>query len=543
MRVYIAQLNPTIGDLVGNTDKILQAIDSAREKNADIVVTPELAITGYPPEDFLMMPHFIQEVERQLSRIIQATSGISIIVGLPRANGGDGKPISNSAAIISDGKILGYQDKALLPTYDVFSERRYFEPAKGYSAWEIAGKRVVVTICEDIWHHAELIKRGSYPHDPVEDVLELDPELLVNLSASPFNVAKVRERIFVCQTAAQTLSCPVVLCNQVGGNDSLIFDGHSLYIGENGNVLKVAHGFEEDGVLVDTDEELSAISLNISIIKNLYDGLVLGVRDYFRKSGFKKACVALSGGIDSAVVACIAGEALGPENLLGVTMPSRYSSKGSVKDAKELAENLGIEFWEISIENPFSSYLETLAPFFGDRPADVTEENLQARSRGMMMMAISNKFGKVVLATGNKSEMAVGYATLYGDMCGGLGVISDVTKQQVYDLAEWINREGVVVPLSTITKPPSAELRPDQKDSDSLPDYEILDNVLKSYVEDHLSPGEIVAKYGYSHDLVEDLIKMIHRNEYKRRQSAPGLRVSPKAFSVGRHFPIVQRWV
>lgn len=543
MRIYSAQLNPIIGDLVGNADKILHAIDSARKKNADLVVTPELAITGYPPEDFLMMPYFVQEVERQLSRIILATSGISVIVGLPRRNEGDGKPLCNSAAIISDGKILGYQDKALLPTYDVFIERRYFEPATGYSAWEIAGKRVVVTICEDIWHHAELIKRGSYPHDPVEDIIELDPEVLINLSASPFNVAKVRERIFVCQTVAQTLSCPVILCNQVGGNDSLIFDGHSLYIGEKGTVLKVAHGFEEDGLLIDTEEEEKPVELNISIIKNLYDALVLGVRDYFQKSGFKKACIALSGGIDSAVVACIAADALGPENLLGVTMPSRYSSESSVNDARDLADNLGIKIWEISIEKPFSAYLELLGPYFEERPPDATEENLQARTRGMIMMAISNKFGGVVLATGNKSEMAVGYATLYGDMCGGLGVISDVTKQQVYDLAEWINRGGEVVPQSTITKPPSAELRPDQKDSDSLPDYEVLDNVLKSYVEEHLSPGEIVDKYGYPHDLVEDLIKKIHCNEYKRRQSAPGLRVSPKAFSVGRHFPIVQRWV
>lgn len=543
MRVYIAQLNPIIGDLIGNTNKILEALDDARKKNADLVVTPELAITGYPPEDFLMMPHFMQEVERQFSRIIQATSGISIILGLPRPHAGDGKPLCNSAAIITDGKVLGYQNKALLPTYDVFRERRYFEPAKGYSVWEIAGKRVVVTICEDIWHHVDLIKHGTYPHDPVEDILELDPEILINLSASPFNVSKVRERIFVCQTVAQTLSCPVILCNQVGGNDSLIFDGHSLYIGEKGGVLRVAHGFEEDRVLIDTEEDYQQVSLNFNVTENLYEALVLGVRDYFRKSGFTKACIALSGGIDSAVVACIAADALGPENILGVSMPSRYSSEGSVKDAKDLAENLGIELWEISIEKPFTAYLDLLSPYFGDRPPDATEENLQSRTRGMVMMAISNKFGGVVLATGNKSEMAVGYATLYGDMCGGLGVISDVTKQQVYDLAEWINRESEVVPIATITKAPSAELRPDQKDSDSLPDYEVLDNVLKSYVEDHLSSGEIVDKYGYPHELVEDLIRKIHINEYKRRQSAPGLRVSPKAFSVGRHFPIVQRWV
>lgn len=543
MRIYIAQINPIIGDLTGNTQKIIQAIDHARNKNVDLVVTPELALTGYPPEDFLLMPHFLSEVDRQFQRIIQASKGIAVIVGLPRLNDGEGKPLFNSAAILEDGKVVGYQNKALLPTYDVFQERRYFEPTTEFAVWDLCGSRVVVTICEDIWHHSELIKLGSYPCNPVEDLVELNPELLINLSASPFNIKKVRERIFVCQTAAQTLSCPVVLCNQVGGNDSLIFDGHSLFVDDEGSVLKVAKGFEEEGVVVDTEGTYSPTSLDIDPLENLYKALVLGIRDYFHKSGFTSACLGLSGGIDSALVAALAKEALGPDNVLAVSMPSRYSSEGSKVDAKKLAENLGVEFWEVPIENPFQSFLHLLEPFFQEHQEDITEENLQARIRGMIMMAISNKLGHVVLATGNKSEMALGYATLYGDMCGGLGVISDVTKRQVYELSEWINRKQEVIPREIIEKPPSAELKPDQKDSDTLPDYEVLDNVLQAYVEEHLSSGEIVKRYGYPHELVEELIRRIHRSEYKRRQSAPGLRVSPKAFSVGRHFPIVQHWV
>lgn len=543
MRIYLLQINPIIGDLFGNTGKILEGMARAKLEKADVVVTPELAITGYPPEDFLLMPYFIREVERQLDRIVEASKGIAAIVGMPRRRNGEGKPLANSAAILSDGKLLGYQDKTLLPTYDVFSERRYFEPAAGYSLWEIAGKRIAVTICEDIWQVSDSMSYGGYPRDPLNEVALLHPDLLVNLSASPFNEKKIEERVAVCRKTAEMLSCPVLLCNQAGANDSLIFDGNSLYLDGKGRLLKAARGFEEDELLIDTEISEEPIELASPPIQNIYRALLLGVRDYFHKSGFKKACVALSGGIDSAVVASVAAEALGPENLLAVSMPSRYSSQGSVSDAKELAKNLGVEIWEIPIEKPFTAYLDLLHPYFGERAPDATEENIQARIRGMIMMAISNKFGGVVLATGNKSEMAVGYATLYGDMCGGLGVISDVTKQQVYSLAEWINRERQIIPLSTITKPPSAELRPNQRDSDSLPDYEVLDNILKAYVEGHLSAGEIAKKEGYPLALVEEVIRKIHRNEYKRRQSAPGLRVSSKAFSVGRHFPIVQRWV
>lgn len=543
MKLYCAQINPTIGDLQGNTAKILRAIDCAKQQACHLVLTPELAITGYPPEDLLLLPNFMHAVEEQLHRIVAASQGLSVIVGLPRRREGMGKPLYNSAAIISDGQLLGYQDKLLLPTYDVFRERRYFEPAEGYSVWNIAGVRVVVTICEDIWRHSEFLQTSSYLYDPIKEIATLHPELLLNLSASPFNIKKLSEREAVCRKVARTLSCPVVLCNQVGGNDSLIFDGHSLFVDAQGNLLAAARGFQEDCLLLDMEEIRQPIALEYSEIHNLYRALLLGVRDYFQKSGFKNACIALSGGIDSAVVAVIAAEALGPENVLAVNMPSRYSSEGSVLDAKKLALNLAIEMWEIPIEKPFTAYLDLLQPYFSERPSDATEENLQARTRGMIMMAISNKFGGVVLSTGNKSEMAVGYATLYGDMCGGLGVISDVTKQQVYELARWINRDREIIPASTITKPPSAELRPNQKDSDSLPDYAVLDNVLTAYVEEHLSPLEIVARHGYALELVEDVVRRIHRNEYKRRQSAPGLRVSSKAFSVGRCFPIVQRWV
>jgi len=543
MKIVLAQINPIIGDLTGNTKKITRAIAQAKSDGADLVLFPEMSITGYPPEDFLLMPYFIDAVEAKLDEIILASKGIIAVVGLPRKNQGDtGKLLCNSAAIIDDGVLLGFQDKSLLPSYDVFSETRYFSPSEQFHVWHLHEKKIVVTICEDIWHHSELITQTRYSHDPIEGIQALAPDIVLNLSASPFNIEKCEERISVCQKAAKTLKCPVVLCNQVGGNDSLIFDGHSVYAGGDGQVLAVAKGFTEDFLMIDTDDRDVCYEFEVRPMKNLYDALVLGLKDYFHKSGFSSACLGLSGGIDSAVVACIATEALGCENVLGVSMPSRYSSEGSVTDAEALAENLAIKLWSIPIEKPFSAYIDTLEPYFKDYPQDVTEENIQARTRGMIMMAISNKLGHVVLATGNKSEMAMGYATLYGDMCGGLGVISDLTKKIVYDLAEWINRYKEIIPTNTITKPPSAELRPDQKDSDTLPDYKVLDNVLQAYVEDHLSVKQIVEKFGYETDLVEDLVKKILRNEYKRRQSAPGLRVSAKSFSIGRRFPIVQGW-
>ncbi len=382
----------------------------------------------------------------------------------------------------------------------------------------------------------------DYRRDPILDLAAQKPDLLLNLSASPYSVDRTRTRLATCETVCRTLSCPVILCNQVGGNDSLIFDGNSIALNASGKLIAQANAFQEDGLLVDTETQGETV-IRPTSIQDLHDALVLGIRDYFGKQGFTKAVVGLSGGIDSAVVFALAAEALGPQNVLGITMPSRYSSEGSVTDAEALAVHLGCQYRKISIEDPFVSYLELLEPHFEGRPADTTEENLQARIRGMILMSFSNKFGYLVLATGNKSELAMGYATLYGDMCGGLGVISDVTKQQVYALARWINREHEIIPISTIDKPPSAELRPNQLDSDSLPDYSIIDAVLEAYIEHNKSPEEIAAAHHYPLALVQDLVTRIHRNEYKRRQAAPGLRVSQKAFSVGRHFPIVQGWV
>jgi NAD+ synthase (glutamine-hydrolysing) len=544
MRIALAQINPTVGDLSGNLKKILERIDRAKNEQVDLILFPELSLSGYPPEDFLLLPNFLNALEKPLDDIQKASKGIVAIVGTPRKSAGKTeKFVFNSAAIFSNGSLLGFQDKTLLPTYDVFSERRYFEPAAHNRVWELCGKRVAITICEDIWQHSTLIKYTTYLRDPILEIKEQQPDVLLNLSASPFSVSKTKNRLAACTTTALTLKCPVILCNQVGGNDSLIFDGQSLYVSREGQLLNSGKAFEEDFLVIDTNVQAKPRAFEEHPVHSLHDALVLGLGDYFQKLGLTRACLGLSGGIDSAVVACLAVKALGKDNVLGVSMPSRYSSKGSLDDAKQLAETLGIDYKVIPIETPFQTYLDLLGPHFSDCPADVTEENIQSRIRGNILMALSNKFGYIVLGTGNKSELAMGYATLYGDMCGGLGVINDVSKAQVYALAHWINREKEIIPLSTIQKPPSAELRPDQKDSDTLPDYQIIDNVLKGYVEEHRSPEEISKECGYPLELVESLVRRIHCNEYKRRQSPPGLRVTEKAFSVGRRFPIVQRWI
>lgn len=544
MRILLVQMNPIVGDIEGNSKKIVDAILQGKMRKADLVVFPELALSGYPPEDLLLLPHFGEAIDRALESIVAATSGIAVILGTPKRNPrAREKPLCNSAAIINDRTIIGFQDKSLLPTYDVFDERRYFEPALKTFAWEIKGKKIGITICEDIWQHTGGVKDTYYLHDPIEDLVSQKPDFVVNLSASPFTQHKCRERFSVCSGAATSLNCPVLLCNQVGGNDSLIFDGFSLYIGAKGELFGLGKGFEEDFLLVDLKEKKEPVDLDTRDIENLYKALVLGVRDYFHKLGFKKACLGVSGGIDSAIVACIAKDALGKENVLGVMMPSRYSTKEGKEDGEALIKFLGIEGKTVPIEGPFQSFLDLLEPHFEGRPLDHTEENLQARIRGMILMAFSNKFGYIVLSTGNKSEMAMGYSTLYGDMCGGLGVISDVSKMQVYELARWINRREVIIPERTLLKPPSAELREGQLDTDSLPEYSIVDSILKEYVERH-TPEELIAKkYKYSLSLVQSLVKRIHQNEYKRWQSPPGLKVTEKAFSVGRRFPIVQRWV
>lgn len=543
MRILVAQINPTIGDLTGNTERIIHAIDQGRRQRADLVVFPEMALSGYPPEDFILLPHFMDEVARRLEEIVQATENIAVIVGLPRYNPHRlEKSLYNSAALIQNKILVDFTDKILLPTYDVFDERRYFEPGHQVKIWTLHDHKIAVSICEDLWQHSGFLQSTSYRRDPVLEIEKQKPSLLINISASPYSLNKFSARLNVCLRAARSLECPVILCNQVGGNDSLIFDGYSLYVNQEG-LLQCGKGFEEDDMLIDLAHPTAVIKMERNTIQDLYQALVLGVRDYFRKSGFKKACLGLSGGIDSAVVACIAAEALGSQNILGISMPSRYSSSESARDASLLSQHLGIDYREISIEEPFESYLHILAPSFEGRVPDMTEENLQARIRGMLLMSFSNKFGYLVLSTGNKSELALGYSTLYGDMCGGLAVIGDLTKKQVYDLAEWLNRHKEIIPKYTIERPPTAELRPNQKDSDTLPDYEIIDHVLQAYVEDHRSPNWIANHFQYPLPLVQELIKRIHLNEYKRRQAPPSLRVSEKAFSVGRRFPIVQRWV
>lgn len=545
MRIVLAQINPTIGDLSGNTEKILANISRAKKQGATVVLFPELALTGYPPEDFLLLPHFINALEHFLIKIKEASQGITVILGTPRKSDNDSeKPVFNSAVIFKNGTLLGYQDKSLLPTYDVFDERRYFEPSISTKLWDIDGKKVAITICEDIWKHSGLLKNDNYRRDPILDLKALKPDLLLNLSASPFSISKFGMRQMACSKAAMTLNCPVLLCNQIGGNDSLIFDGYSLFVNSDGKLLKCAKGFKEDFLFIDLSEKFSEnIDVPEDVNQTIFNALVTGVRDYFHKLGFFRACLGLSGGIDSALVACIATEALGRENVLGILMPSRYSSESSLTDSLQLVKNLGIQHREISIEPVFEKYIETLSHHFNGKDPDITEENLQARIRGMILMALSNKLGYIVLSTGNKSELAMGYSTLYGDMCGGLGVINDITKRQVYALSNWINRNGEIIPSNTIQKPPSAELAYNQKDSDTLPEYDVIDNVLQAYVEEHHSPEEIAKIYHYSLDLVNDLVKRIHCNEYKRRQNPPGLRISEKAFSVGRHFPIVQRWI
>jgi NAD+ synthase (glutamine-hydrolysing) len=543
MRILVAQINPTIGDLEGNTERIIHSIQQGRRQGLDLVIFPELALSGYPPEDFILLPHFMEAINECLNKIISTTEGIAAIVGLPRVNPHKlDEALYNSAALIQNQKLVDFADKILLPTYDVFDERRYFEPGHQAKIWTLNGQKLAITICEDLWQHSGFLQSAFYRRDPILELIDQKPTCLINISASPYSYNKFPTRLQVCLSAASSLNCPVILCNQVGGNDSLIFDGYSLYADYQG-LLECAKGFAEDHLLIDLSKPKKPLKIAHNAIEDLYQALVLGVRDYFRKLGFQKACLGLSGGIDSAVAACIAADALGSHQILGIGMPSRYSSPESSRDAAKLAHHLGITYREIPIEKPFESYLTLLAPVFEGKDADITEENLQARIRGMLLMAYSNKFNYLVLSTGNKSELALGYSTLYGDMCGGLAVIGDVTKQQVYALAHWVNRHSEVIPSHTITRPPSAELRPNQKDSDSLPDYAIVDNVLQAYVEEHRSPAWIAEHFQYPLSLVDDLIKRIHKNEYKRRQCPPSLRVSEKAFSVGRRFPIVQRWV
>ncbi len=544
MRVLVAQLNPIIGAVEKNVEKIINALKSARRQKADIVLFSELTICGYPPEDLLLFQDFLDAVEAGLQKIIPQTNGLMVVVGTIRKSAQvKEKSLYNSAAIIQDKKLMGFYDKCLLPTYDIFDERRYFLRGEGAQIWEWKGKKIGVLICEDMWQHSGFMKNIHYSVDPVMDLEASNPDLILNLSASPYQFQKPDTRVKVCEKAAQTLKCPVILCAQAGSNDQLVFDGYSVYVDKEGRLCQLAKGFDEDEMLVDTEMSACPCPFEYDPMRDLYRALILGTKDYFHKQGFKKGIIGISGGIDSALVACIAVEALGKENVYGVYMPSPYSSPSSLEDARALAKNLGIKLDEISIEPPFQTYLTLLKPYFHSKPDDVTEENLQARIRGTILMALSNKLGHILLSTGNKSEMAMGYCTLYGDMAGGLAVISDVLKTQVYALSKWINRKQEIIPRSTIEKPPSAELRLNQKDSDSLPEYDIIDSVVEAYVEGFMSPKEIMKKYNLDKLVVMDLIKRIHRSEYKRRQAPPGIRVSKQAFRVGRRSPIVQGWI
>jgi NAD+ synthetase len=552
MKLALAQLNPTVGDLHGNVQRIAAAYRRAVESAAALVIAPELAVTGYPPRDLLAKRRFVQDNLHALESLAAEVGSVPLITGYvdfkPK---GPGKDYYNAAAILQNGTIRERRFKTLLPTYDVFDEDRYFQPAPSTAPVEVNGTRIGLTICEDIWNAQDFWPVRLYPRDPVSELIQADGgiELIINISSSPYHLGKERVRYEMLRAVALKHQLPLAYCNQVGGNDELIFDGASMVFDATGNLVAQGASFREDLVLVDVplgNQPGTVPALSFPepyTIGALHDALVLGLRDYARKCGFTSVVLGLSGGIDSAVTACLAVEAMGRDHVVGVAMPSQFSSQGSVDDARELAGNLGIRFEVIPIQPVFEPLKAALKPVFDDRPEDTTEENLQARIRGQILMALSNKFGHLLLTTGNKSEMAVGYCTLYGDMCGGLAVIADVPKTMVYDLARHINRDLERIPEASLTKPPSAELRPNQTDQDSLPPYEVLDTILKRYVEDSQSATEIIAETGYEEKLVRDIVRKIDLNEYKRKQAPPCLRVTTKAFGIGRRVPIAQRYV
>jgi len=551
MKIALAQINTTVGDIDGNVDKMIRFAHDAAAAGADLIIFPELAICGYPPMDLLLKESFLQSNLRGLERLKEAVVGINVVVGYVDTNPGSGKPLYNACAFIQDKEIKAVQYKTLLPTYDVFDEDRYFEPARHYSSAKIAGMSFGLSICEDIWNSKELDPKPRYQVDPIERIAETHPTILINISASPFCIGKEHIRHDLVRSHARKHGIPIFYLNLVGGNDELVFDGNSIVVDADGKLVASGNAFEEDLFYVDIAFDTKGKPSLTGVVKEnpvdkrvtSYKAVVLGTRDYVRKCGFKKTVIGLSGGIDSALTACVAVKAIGAENVLGVAMPSPYSSQGSLDDAKSLAANLGIEYRVVPIEKAMHAYDDMLAPIFAGRPPDVTEENVQARIRGCVLMSISNKLGHLVLTTGNKSELAVGYCTLYGDMCGGLAVISDLPKTLVYDVSRYINEEAgrELIPQSTIDKAPSAELRPGQLDQDSLPPYAVLDGILQEYVEKRRKADEIV-NLGYAPEVVRDLINKIDRNEYKRHQAAPGLKVTARAFGVGWRMPIAQKF-
>jgi NAD+ synthase (glutamine-hydrolysing) len=543
VKVALGQINTTVGDFSGNTAKILEYSRRAQAAGASLILFPELSICGYPPRDLVEKSTFVERNLASLEEIRRQTEGIAVVVGLvTRANLQTGKSVMNSAALLQGGELKLLQSKMLLPTYDVFDESRNFAAAESQKLVDFCNKKVALTICEDAWNDKHFWNRRLYGFDPVEALVRAGGNLLLNISASPFHVGKRELRYEMLQTVAKNDSVPVALVNLVGGNDSVIFDGSSMVIAPDGRIVAQGKSFEEDLIYFDTESMTGDMHEQTERgDPSAYAALVLGTRDYVRKCGFSQVIIGLSGGIDSALTAAIAVDAIGRENVIGVGMPGPYSSRGSMDDARALANSLGIRFETIRITDVYDAYLKTLKPAFGNLTEDVTEENIQARIRGAALMALSNKFGAMVLSTGNKSELAVGYCTLYGDMCGGLAVISDVPKTQVYRLAHYVNRQREIIPSATITKPPSAELRPNQTDQDSLPPYDVLDTILVDYIEDYKSAEQISQEHGFHVELVKSVIRMVDRNEYKRQQAAVGLKISEKAFGVGRRMPIAAK--
>lgn len=552
MKIRVAQLNPVVGDIDGNKNKVLEQLKKAEEDDIELLVLPELVLLGYPPMDLLERKSFRDYAYEITKEIISSTRGTALVFGSITSNeNGTGRKVFNSAIVAHQGEVVTVVHKTLLPTYDVFDEFRYFEPNKSWKPFNFKGIKFGLTICEDIWNNQNEYQYHIYDVDPSQNLKDAGAQVLINISASPFSKHKPELRLQMLRNHVLSLNMPVIYANQVGANTEIIFDGDSIIMNADGHVCERADLFQEMYIDANLDNQnllFQQVSqteyVAMPMEERLFKALVLGLSDYISKSGItSKVLIGLSGGIDSTLVAVIAAKALGPENVIGITMPSHYSSGGSITDSELLAKNLGIEFKELPIKSIYDTFLETLEPLFKDTKFNVAEENIQSRTRGVLLMSVSNKFGYLVLNTGNKSEMAVGYCTLYGDMAGGVSILSDVYKTEVYSISRWINESSgkEIIPQSIIEKAPSAELRPNQKDTDSLPDYTLLDSILKAYIEDQLSAKEIIEQ-GYKKEIVEKVVKMVDRNEYKRRQAAPGLRVSSKAFGVGRRMPIVQQW-
>jgi NAD+ synthase (glutamine-hydrolysing) len=554
MKIAIAQLNPTIGDIENNAKQIIAAAETAAEENARLLLTPELSLCGYPPRDLLLYPGFVKTIGEKLKAIAtQLPANMAVLIGTvetnPHATSKGQKPLYNSMALIDSGEIKQIFHKRLLPTYDVFDEDRYFEPGYEANYFTLDGIKIGVSICEDLWNDEQFWGKRSYEVNPIEELVQIGVDLIVNLSASPYTVGKHQLREAMLNHAASSYQKPMIYVNQVGGNDDLIFDGNSAVFNSAGKLITRAKGFATDLVVVELEQLKSKSSSPLTTNKGqnennqeIFAALVLGVQDYARKCGFSKAILGLSGGIDSALVAAVASQALGAENVLGVLMPSPYSSAHSISDAEDLVSNLGIKSQKLPIQEAMTAFDTLLEPLFAGTEFGIAEENIQSRIRGNLLMAIANKFGYLLLSTGNKSEMAVGYCTLYGDMNGGLAVIADVPKTRVFELCRWLNRNGEIIPVNIINKPPSAELKPEQKDSDSLPPYEILDDILERIVCQHQSQAEII-KAGHAPETVAKVIKLVTRAEFKRRQAPPGIKITDRAFGTGWRMPIASKWL